>query len=79
MKRLGSMFVGEADDRSHTREAQSMVGVSEHTLCGTFDFASLVFSLLPNGLAIVAIIFVCVERQKGANQRGTNYYDCWPH
>jgi hypothetical protein len=27
----------------------------------------------------VAIIFVCVERQKGANQRCKNYYDCWPH
>jgi len=56
-----------------------MAGVSEQILCGTFDFASLVFSLLPNGLAIVAIIFVCVERQKGANQHCKNYYDCWPH
>jgi hypothetical protein len=57
----------------------SVVGVSQPILYSVFDFASLVFSLFPNRLAVVTVKFIRVECQKGANQNCKNYYDCRPH
>jgi hypothetical protein len=56
-----------------------VVKVSQPILYSVFDFASLVFSLLPNRLAVATVKFIRVESQKGANQDRKNYYDCRSH
>lgn len=56
-----------------------MVGVSQPIVYSVFDFANLMFGLLPSSRAVVAVILICVEYQKGGNQDGKNYYNCRSH
>jgi hypothetical protein len=56
-----------------------MVGMSQPFLYRVFDFASLVLGLLPSSLAVVTVILIGVESQKGANHDCKNYYDCGSH
>src|SRR5215469_15937914 len=56
-----------------------MVGVAQPLFYRVLDIASLVLGLLPGSLAVVAVILVGVEGQKGGNQDRKNYYDCRSH
>jgi hypothetical protein len=56
-----------------------MVGVSQPFLYRLLDFVSVMLGLLPSSLAVVAVILVGVESQKGTDQDRKNYYDCRSH
>jgi hypothetical protein len=56
-----------------------MFQVCQQIFYTVLDFGSLLFGLLPSGRAVMAVIFVCVERQKGGNQHCKNYYDRGPN
>jgi hypothetical protein len=56
-----------------------MVGISQPFFYRLLDLASVVLGLLPSNLAVMAVILIGVESQKGANEDRKNYYDCWSH
>jgi type IV secretory pathway VirB2 component (pilin) len=62
-----------------TATISSMVGFSQPILYRLLDLVSLVLGLLPSSLAVVAVILIGIESQKGGNQDRKNYDDCGSH
>jgi hypothetical protein len=56
-----------------------LVVVSQQIANFVIEFLGLLFSLLPRGVAVVAVVLIGIERQKGGNQDRQDYYNGRPH